>query len=61
MNDQNRYTRYWQVAAAEGGRIGLLTCIECGSVVLVSEIEPLSALSSPEVHSRWHDAQKGAS
>ena len=39
--------------AAEGGRIGLASCRECGAVILLGD----DAFDAPKVHAEWHTRQ----
>ena len=46
------YAPYTAVAA-EGQRIGLMTCLRCGAVVMLEK-----GYDWPEVHDKWHEEQE---
>lgn len=39
----------YEIVAAENRRIGLMTCLRCGSVVMLSE-----GTDTPAIHNAWH-------
>lgn len=38
----------------EGGRLGLMTCLHCGAVVMTGENEA----DGPGLHEQWHERQE---
>lgn len=39
------------VIAAEGARVGIATCLDCGTALLV---DPRSEINVPYLHAEWH-------
>jgi hypothetical protein len=39
------------VIAAEGARVGFVTCAECGAALLLDPREPVNV---PDLHAAWH-------
>jgi hypothetical protein len=42
------YSAYWALSA-EGARIGMVTCLRCGTAVLLDDT------GATLIHNRWHD------
>lgn len=40
--------------AAEGARVGIMTCLECGAALF---IDPTDKVSAIDLHDEWHKAQ----
>jgi len=58
--DVSDYTSY-HVMAAEGHRIGLMTCKRCGATIVLSDEDPDWAVTHDRWHDRWtdHETREG--
>jgi hypothetical protein len=64
MADPNAHSAWdeWlspmRAVAAEGARIGFVTCLECGAALM---LDPAAPISVPRLHADWHAAQNDRS
>ena len=55
MTDDERSSQFSPYLAvhAEGQRVGIMSCLECGAAILIS-----STADAPTIHEQWHASMR---